>query len=313
MRQFALQPIVGPHEQGVEALFRTRWTKRFSGDPDMASRIMLDNWLLFGFEEQIGGRTVFLNCTRETLLSGFLSLLPRSAVLEILETVEPDREVLTACRALKAEGYRIALDDFESPENMEPFFELADFVKVDFRRFGRRERGQIRGSLPGETQLIAEKLESRDEFRQAVEEGFDLFQGYWVGQCMHCSKRVDMPDPIICTRIESMLDEPAMDKDDLFALLCAVPGIGCRILRYANWMSKAEIAITSVRDALDVVEKADLKKIIALAWMAGFENEMSSALAEKTAMTDSADPLIRWVSTGAQTAWWCDMKRGRAG
>ena len=87
----------------------------FTSDPKIASRIMLDNWLLYGFEELIGGRAVFLNCTRETLLSGFLSLLPHSAVFEIPEAVNPDEEVLTVCRSLKAAGYRFALDDFESP------------------------------------------------------------------------------------------------------------------------------------------------------------------------------------------------------
>src|SRR5437763_1568367 len=79
-RQFALQPIVGPNKQhfGSEALFRAGWEDVFSGDPNITSRIMVDNWLLYGFEELNGGGAVLLNCTRETLMSGFLSLLPKS-------------------------------------------------------------------------------------------------------------------------------------------------------------------------------------------------------------------------------------------
>ncbi len=161
-RQFALQPIVGAREQafGSEALFRTGWENTFSGEPDVASRMMLDNWLLYGFEEMIGGRSVFVNCTRDTLMSGFLSLLPRSAVLEIVESVRPDDEVLDVCWELKAAGYRFALDDFESVANMEDFLDLADFIKVDFRHSGRRERARLLHGLRL-TRATRSKLQSR--------------------------------------------------------------------------------------------------------------------------------------------------------
>jgi EAL and modified HD-GYP domain-containing signal transduction protein len=116
-------------------------------------------------------------------LSGFLSLLPHSAVFEIPEEVKPDEEVLSVCRLLKTAGYRFALDDFESLENTEGFLDLADFIKVDFPHSGRRKRAcMLRDlKLTGAT-LIADKIESEEDFRQAVEERFGLFEGYWVGE-----------------------------------------------------------------------------------------------------------------------------------
>ena len=54
-------------------------------------------------------------------------------VVEILEDVEPEPDVLEACRDLKQKGYLLALDDFVSEEGYEPFVELADIIKVDFR------------------------------------------------------------------------------------------------------------------------------------------------------------------------------------
>src|SRR5260370_34897617 len=64
-RQFAFRPIVGPNKQrfGYEALFHADWDNKFRGDRNNRSRIMLDNWLLYGFEELIDERAVFLNCT----------------------------------------------------------------------------------------------------------------------------------------------------------------------------------------------------------------------------------------------------------
>jgi EAL and modified HD-GYP domain-containing signal transduction protein len=313
LRQFALQPIVGPDMQGVEALFRAGSRRAFSGDPDAASRVMLDNWLLFGFDELIGGHTVFLNCTRETLLSGYLSLLPQTAVLEILESVQPDEEVLRACRQLKAEGYRVALDDFESAENMEGFLELADFIKVDFRRLGRRERARVLSDVSsmGIT-LIAEKIESRDEFLRAADEGFELFQGYWVGQCMHYAKMTEPLDPITCARVANVLENGALDVDELAELISEQPGLERRVLRRANWLSPADGAVLSVRDALEVLETPDLERVVTLAIMAALENDLKCELPVKMAEMYGGDPLIRWIDAGGQAAWWYEM-RGAAG
>src|SRR5258708_35806866 len=61
-RQFSLQPIVGQKQQrfGGEALFRAGSEDSFTADQNIASQIMLDNWLLYGFEELIGGRGALL-------------------------------------------------------------------------------------------------------------------------------------------------------------------------------------------------------------------------------------------------------------
>ena len=313
LRQFALQPIVGPDLQGVEALFRAGTRRAFSGDPDAASRVMLDNWLLFGFDELIGGRTVFLNCTRETLLSGYLSLLPRTAVLEILESVQPDEEVLRACHVLKAEGYRFALDDFESAENMEGFLELADFIKVDFRRVGQKERaGILSGVASMGITLIAEKIESRDEFLCAADEGFELFQGYWVGQCMHYAKMMEPLDPIVCARVANVLEERALDVNELAELISMEPGLERRVLRRANWLSPAGVVVDLVRDALDVLETTDLERLLTLAITSALESDLSRELPAKMAQMYGGDPLIRWIDAGGQAEWWYEMKRARA-
>ena len=49
--------------------------------------------------------------------------LKGEAVVEILETIEPDVEVLGACRRLKDLGYTIALDDFVDAEKFQPFID----------------------------------------------------------------------------------------------------------------------------------------------------------------------------------------------
>jgi c-di-GMP-related signal transduction protein len=137
---------------------------------------MIDNWLLYGFKDASTRTLTFLNCTRDALLSGLLTLLPKWAVLEVLETVQPDREVVKVCRRLKKLGYLISLDDFESTEKMEEMVELAGFIKIDFRNTTIYERRRLLRKLHGsKARLIAEKVETEAEFLMAKWEGFQLF------------------------------------------------------------------------------------------------------------------------------------------
>jgi EAL and modified HD-GYP domain-containing signal transduction protein len=316
-RQFALQPIVGPNRQpfGSEAMFRAGWEDAFSGDPNITSRIMLDNWLLYGFEELSTGRAVFLNCTRETLMSGFLSLLPKSAVFEILESVKPDDELLSVCRSFKAAGYRFALDDFSSPETMEEFLDLADFIKVDFRHSGRRERAcMLRRLNLTRATLIAEKIESEEEFREAVEEGFGLFQGYYFGERISFSKKRDALDVVHCTRILEELQEPGFAVNELAELINLESGIECRLIRRANWATPSNVVVNSIRDALEIVGKADVRNVVTLAMRAASEKAAKFRSIPNQSAKRHKDSLMHWIDAGASsTPWWVySTSRGSA-
>jgi c-di-GMP-related signal transduction protein len=195
-RFLALQPIFNRQRKifGYEALSRSGWDNRFTGDSDAATKMMVRDWMFQGLDELTGGCRTFLNCTREALVGGLLTLLPPSTVLELLETVEPDKEVLAACRKMKALGYQIALDDFRHCEKMEDLVALADYIKVDFRLSCNEERRAIIRRLKTSTAtLVAEKIETNEEFEMALEEGFRLFQGYYLGRPTVFSKHKVFP------------------------------------------------------------------------------------------------------------------------
>jgi EAL and modified HD-GYP domain-containing signal transduction protein len=91
---------------------------------------------------------------------------------------------------MKALGYQIALDDFRKSEKTEGLIALADYIKVDFRLSCRQERSEIIRHLSGNAaMLVAEKIETAEEFDTALEEGFQLFQGYHLGRPKVFSKR----------------------------------------------------------------------------------------------------------------------------
>src|SRR5690242_978231 len=112
LRYVARQPILDREENvfGYELLFRDGLENAFHGDSDEASRATLDRSLLMGLDVLCDGRRAFVNCTRDTLIKGLVTLLPAaSTVVEILESVPDDPEVLATCRSLKEAGYTLAL------------------------------------------------------------------------------------------------------------------------------------------------------------------------------------------------------------
>src|SRR5690348_13587679 len=115
-RYLARQAILDSFENvfGYELLFRGGPETLFSAiNSDRASMSTIDYSLTLANPTLTNGKRVFINCTRELLVGGLVTLLPPDlTVLEILEDVEADDEVIAACRRLRSFGYSLALDDF---------------------------------------------------------------------------------------------------------------------------------------------------------------------------------------------------------
>lgn len=293
-RSFAQQPIYTVNREllGFELFHRNSHADHFCADPDFASRMMIDNLLLFGFEELSTQSLVFVNCTRDTLISGFFPLLPPSnAVIEILETVRPDAEVLAACHVLKERGYRISLDDFEDPGTMMPFLDLADFVKIDFRLSHAIERQRLVKELEGRNIIrIAEKIETEEEFRIAAEEGYSLFQGYYLQKPTTLSRVRFCPNPRHMRALMEILLNPRSSFDELVEYIHLEPDIEERLLRRATWKAPAGHPIESVRQALHIVGREELKLLLRLALLTMFPVQPSKTSTPSTVRPP--DPLF---------------------
>ena len=133
----ARQPIFDRLQRvyAYELLFRTGLADLCPpADGSEATRHVIEvAWLNLGMKTLVGDKLAFINFTRELLLTGFEAALPpKSTVIEILETVEPDDDVVLACRRLKQNGYVLALDDFVYRPGLEPLMEIADVIKIGF-------------------------------------------------------------------------------------------------------------------------------------------------------------------------------------
>jgi c-di-GMP-related signal transduction protein len=238
VRFLARQPILDCNGRvyGYELLFRNGPLNAFSGDYEFASRTMADNTILFGLEELTGGHLAFFNCTEDFLLSDLPYLLPaESTVLEVLETVEPSPKLIDACRTLRARGYRLALDDFVWQPDYSPLVELADFIKIDFLLSKQEDRKKLQSQLPrNRATMLAEKIETEEERKQARREGFMLFQGYYFCRPQMMEMRTIPANTLHHFEMLQLLMKSPLNLDKICPLVEGDVSLAYRVLRLVN-------------------------------------------------------------------------------
>lgn len=270
IRYVARQPIMDLRGKlhAYELLFRNGPNAVFFGDGEQASRTMIDNTLFFGLAQLTGGLPAFINCTENILTSDLINLLPSSTtVLEVLETVEPSDTVVQACHALKIAGYKLALDDFVWITGIERLVELADYIKVDFLISGEQQRRELLHRLRGTTvALLAEKVETQEEYLKARDEGFTLMQGYHFCRPVLMENREVPTNRLSQLEILRLLQDETVDPYQLAQQVRQDVSLTYRLLRLANspvWSYQQEVH--SVRDALIVVGEVNFRRLAAVA------------------------------------------------
>jgi c-di-GMP-related signal transduction protein len=185
----ARQPIFDRQQKviGYELLYRTGLTNSCNvTDGTEASLAVIRNTFLMMGERMVAppGKA-FIKLTRDLLMNGVAKVLPQqSTVLEISEETGPDKEVVDVCRELKEAGYTLTFDDCTVDTSMKtPLLELADIVKVDFTKNSKEQARIIARKLAnGKRQLLAERVETRDELTAALAMGYSFFQGYFFSK-----------------------------------------------------------------------------------------------------------------------------------
>jgi EAL and modified HD-GYP domain-containing signal transduction protein len=300
-RFLARQPILNVRGEGVgyELLFRAGWENCFRGESDEATRQMVDQLLCLGAESLTNNQLAFVNCTREALVGRLVTLLPsRTTVLEILETVEPDAELLEVCAALRTMGYRLALDDFIPRPEMQPLVAMASYVKVDFRLADATMRREIQQMTRGcQAALLAEKVEDQDEFDQARAEGYEYFQGYFFCRPKIVANREIPPNRMNYLRLMVELTRKPLHLREVIRIVRQEASLCFRLLRLANsplWGIRTNV--TSVREAFMLVGEDRFRALVSVAASCVLGEHQSPALIslslERARFCELLGPLV---------------------
>ncbi|MFP5229444.1 MAG: EAL and HDOD domain-containing protein [Acidobacteriota bacterium] len=275
------QPILDAERRlfGYELLHREGKADRFSGDPELATREVVDHWLMLIPDAHQGA--AFVNCTRSAIVDGLVTLLsPDSTVLEILEDIDPDPALIDACLSLKARGYRFALDGFLPRPSRAPFLALADFIKVDFLTadfFARREIYALASGTPA--RLVAEKIESDVQLRIAISEGCTLFQGYFFSQPILVESHSVPRNHVVYLKLLAQLQQASTDLRRIEKIVAADASLCFRVLRLANSaLQHHPGVISTIGEALMMIGEDALRRLISVAMTGAMGSQHSPAL-----------------------------------
>jgi EAL and modified HD-GYP domain-containing signal transduction protein len=269
-RFLARQPILTADRRifGYEILTRTspeNYCRALHGEE--AHVAAMDELFLMGLRQMTQGLPAFLNCSREFLLRGYLELLPQDCVVgEILEDVPPEQEVLEACRRFKEKGYRLALDDYVDTPQMEELFAMADFVKVDFLSTSLSEQARLGDKFHArKIPLIAEKVETLEQFERGVAMGYQLFQGYFFCRPQVMGRHNVPANKLIYLQLIALLAKPELDMKAVIAILKQDLSLSYRLMRYLNSPAFAmAVEIHSIPHALTLLGEDNTRKWLSL-------------------------------------------------
>ncbi len=267
----ARHPILDKYNRifAYELLYRSETGNIFPGiDGDVASRSLLHRLLMdFGIKRISGGKPVFINFTESYLMDDSILLLPpEHVVLEILETAEPTPELLSRCRFLQEKGYKFALDDFEWNEKWIPFFEVVNFVKVDFILVKDKERGEILKRIKNkQIFFIAEKVENNQDFIEAKQLNYHFFQGFFFCKPSILTTKKIPENRLNYFQVLQEINKPDFSFDALEIYFKRDLSLTYKLLKFINSSYfNLPNKVTSIKSSLTLLGYQTLRKWVTL-------------------------------------------------
>jgi c-di-GMP-related signal transduction protein len=268
----ARQPIFDERHRvfAYELLFRSGTDNFFTPGPnlDMPTSHVLSSGMFFGMATLTDSKPAFLNFTRAALVGDFaFTLAPTDVVIEVLETVEPDGQVIDACKRLKAAGYRLALDDFVNRPDYAPLVAIADFIKVDVLLTSPQERAALAHAYrTANRRMLAEKVETREAVTETTSEGYQYFQGYFFSRPVMMTSKTLAGYRLNYLRLLKELNQPDVDMWRLEEVVKQEASIALRLLRRVNSAAYGfRMTTSALRHALVLLGEREIR-VCATVW-----------------------------------------------
>lgn len=285
------QPILDIEEKlyGYELLFRSADTgsANITDSFSASVSVVLNALSSFGIQGLLGKHKGFVNVSQDLLMSEMLELLPcNHVVIEVLENVEVTRAVIERCRILKGCGFPLALDDHRYHEKYLPLYSLVDVVKIDILSMPMSDvQGMVEKFRGMPVRLLAEKVETPEQFARCRKMGFELFQGYYFAKPVVLrQRRTDLGKLTLMKLLQQInRDDETAEIERTFR---ENPTLTYNLLRLVNSVAMGlREKIKSLRHAIAVLGRNQLKRWVVLALFASNdERGFCNPLVEMAAM-----------------------------
>jgi EAL and modified HD-GYP domain-containing signal transduction protein len=219
-----------------------------------------------GVQTVLGTQLGYINVSADMLLSDMVELLPKDqVVLELLETIQIDDAIVERCRALKLQGFTLALDDFVYDDRYLPLLALVDIIKVDLLLHTPDELRDVVTQLKRwPVKLLAEKVDSAEQANYCHALGFDFFQGYYFARpSVLTAKRADASQLALIQLLGLVLKDA--ETQHIEHIFKQHPNLTYNLMRLVNSVaSGAHRSITSLSQAIMVLGRTQLQRWLQL-------------------------------------------------
>jgi EAL and modified HD-GYP domain-containing signal transduction protein len=268
----ARQPILDKNKKlfAYELLFRDSIDNVFPDiDGDEATSKMIEaSQFNMGISEFTGNKPAFINFTLETLKQGYPEMLePHEVVVEILETIKPGKQLLAFCKDLHKKGYILALDDYEHQSVWAHFYPYIKIIKIDIQLSGLDEIREVLKATKDypHIKMLAEKVETYEEYDQMFQLGFDYFQGYFFAQPEMIKTKNLSPSQMAMAELLYETSKTELDLNSITHVFERDVSLSYKLLRYANSaIFKRRNEISTIKQALVILGSGELKRFIGL-------------------------------------------------
>lgn len=276
------QPILDRHKRtfGYELLFRNSAAAcaNFVDNRQATASVMVNALNNIGIANLIGEKKGFINVDAEVLESGIIDLLPKNTtILELLETVEINDAVLSLCNKMRKAGFQLALDDFVYDESYTKIFDTVHYIKIDLLLNDKAAFPEMVKRLKRHNvKLLAEKVETKEDFEFCLSLGFDLFQGYFFAKPSIITGKSISPAQIVLINLSRILT-----KEEEFYIIEQLfrknPELHIKLLQFINSAAfYMPNKITSIPQSIALLGYRNLQKWVTLLLYAGDNNDVKS-------------------------------------
>ena len=278
--QVARQPIFNGKLEiiGYELLYRApgATSAQISDATAATATVIVAAAMDIGLSQLVGDKPAYINFPHALLINPRpLPMQPKRIVVEVLEDVKPDREVLAGLATLRQQGYRIALDDYSDRAGSSALLQAADIVKIDIQEYSSaRLKECVERLRPSGRELIAEKVETWEQFSLCRPLGFEGYQGYLLERPQTVSAQRVPTSRLATLKLMIELNDPDVALPKIERMIAGDVGMSYRLLRCINSsFYHLPRVVSSVRQAVVLIGLNELRKLCAAVTLAGFDDQ----------------------------------------
>lgn len=292
----ARQPIFdrSMNVYGYELLYRANEQSTAFGQASAltSTATVLGGLFEIGLKQIVGDKRAFINFDYEFLMSDAILLIhPQTLIIEVLETVQVDDALIHRILELRKLGYKIALDDFAENISDYSIVPMSDIIKYDLMVTPSHtikkdvEYAKRKGKF-----LLAEKIETIDDFLLAKEMGFLLFQGYFFSKPkIVAGLKTKNTVSSVYQRLISELREEEPSYQKLADIISMDVNMAYRVMKVSGQKAKDK---KTIRDALTRMGLKELERWISVLMLQELSKDKPQELVKVSLIRSKFGELI---------------------